>query len=177
MTTLTDVRPGAVRRDIGSHDAVTLRLGGEYLAIPSSSLREVLELGQVTRVPNAPSFSTGLINVRGAVVPLTDLRIPLRMPLRETDSDTRILVLDLCLGGAQCVVGMVAEKVHEVTTLESSALEDVPTVGTRWPARFVRAIGRRDDRFFIIPDLDAIFAAYLSGEAPAQAHASKDHIE
>ena len=83
----------------------------------------------------------------------------------------------LCLGGAQCVVGMVAEKVHEVTTLESSALEDVPTVGTRWPARFVRAIGRRDDRFFIIPDLDAIFAAYLSGEAPAQAHASKDHIE
>lgn len=148
-------------------DVVTLRLGGELLAIPTSNLREVLELGEVTRVPNAGAFSAGLINVRGSVVPLCDLRIPLRMPLRAPDADTRVLVLDLPLDGVAAIVGIIAEKVHEVTRIEDAALEDVPSVGSRWPPQFVSAVGRRGDTFFINPDLDAIFAAHLGGAGAA----------
>ncbi|MBE9636321.1 chemotaxis protein CheW [Salipiger pacificus] len=145
-----------------AQDVVTLRLGGELLAIESGLVREVLEPGAITRVPNAPAFAAGLLNVRGTVVPLTDLRIPLRMPRCPRDADTRILVLDLKLAGAASVVGILAEKVHEVTQISSAAIEDVPDVGARWPAQFVRAIGRKDTQYFIIPDLDAIFAAFLA---------------
>lgn len=149
-------------------DMVTFQLGGELLAIDTSSLREVIEPGVITRVPNAPGFANGLLNVRGSVVPLSDLRIPLRMTVRPPDEDTRILVLDLDLTGTPCVVGMLAEKVHEVTQVASASLEDVPAVGARWPRHFVSSVGRKGDRFFIIPDLAAIFATYL-GDAEAAA--------
>lgn len=162
-------RQDPARRAAFNGTVVTLRLGGELLAIPSNILREILELGTVTRVPNAPQFATGIINVRGAVVPLADLRIPLRMQQRTADEDTRVLVLELALNGVQSVVGILAEKVHEVTTIAESALDEVPSVGTTWPLRFVRAIGRRDDHFFILPDLDAIFATHLAADAGALA--------
>ena len=144
-----------------SWDMVTFRLGGELLAIETDVLRTVIEPGQITRVPNAPPFAAGLLNVRGAVVPLTDLRIPLRMPRQQANDDTRILVLDLTLAGTPSVVGVLAEQVHEVTKVTSASLEDVPAVGASWPRHYVRAVGRQGDRFFIIPDLGAIFSSYL----------------
>ncbi|OWU73467.1 hypothetical protein ATO3_12410 [Marinibacterium profundimaris] len=142
---------------------VTLSLGGGLVAVPTAILREVIEPGTITRVPNAHGFAKGLINVRGMVVPLTDLRIPLRMPIRPPDEDTRILVLELMLDGRPSVVGILAEQVHEVTDVAGASLEDVPSVGARWPRQFVQAIGRKDSRFFIIPDLAAIFAGHLAG--------------
>ncbi|WP_238366463.1 chemotaxis protein CheW [Mesobacterium pallidum] len=161
MSPVTDLaaRPGA-RAD---RTMVTFSLGGELVAIPTAVLREVIEPGTITRVPNAPGFAAALINVRGMVVPLTDLRIPLRMPVRPPDVDTRILVLDLVLDDMPCVVGMLAELVHEVTEVTGTSLDDVPDVGARWPRHFVQAIGRKNGRFFIIPDLDAIFAYQLDG--------------
>jgi purine-binding chemotaxis protein CheW len=153
----------------GDGTMVTLALGGETVAIPTAILREVIEPGAITRVPNAPGFAAGLINVRGTVVPLTDLRIPLRMPIRAADGDTRILVLDLELDGNASVVGILAEQVHAVIDLAGGAQEEVPSVGARWPRQFVRAIGRKDDRFFIIPDLNAIFSAHVAGSGAAVA--------
>ncbi|SHI77565.1 chemotaxis protein CheW [Wenxinia saemankumensis] len=147
---------------------VTLSLGDELVAVPTAILREVIEPGPITRVPNAPGFATGLINVRGMVVPLTDLRIPLRMPIRPPDADTRILVLDLPLEGIPAIVGIMAEQVHEVTEVAGAALDEVPSVGARWPRRFVQAVGRKGPRFFIIPDLDAIFAEHLVGADPSR---------
>ncbi|MFZ7090328.1 chemotaxis protein CheW [Primorskyibacter sp. 2E233] len=167
MTTITDLRPDT--RVHATLDVVTLGLGGEMLAIPTSHLREVLEFGAVTRVPNAAAFSAGLINVRGGVVPLCDLRLPLRMPLREADEETRVLVLELPLAGTASVIGIIAEKVHEVTRIETASLEDVPTVGSRWPPQFVNGVGRRDDAFLIMPNLDAIFAAHLPAAGAATA--------
>ncbi|EPX78653.1 chemotaxis protein CheW [Salipiger mucosus] len=170
MSATTERRPPAgmpshARRN---RTMVTLSLGAELVAISTAILREVIEPGTITRVPNAPGFASGLINVRGMVVPLTDLRIPLRMPIRPPNADTRILVLDLMLDGAPSVVGILAEQVHEVTDVTGAALEDVPSVGTRWPRHLVEAIGRKNDRFFIIPDLDGIFSTHLSGfELPA----------
>ncbi|MCA0939625.1 chemotaxis protein CheW [Yangia mangrovi] len=167
MNELSTLRPGA---ETSGRDVVTFRLGGELLAIRTANLREVLEPGAVTRVPNASPFAAGLINVRGAVVPLCDLRIPLRMPVAGADTDTRVLVLDLELGGVASTVGVIAERVHEVTRIETAALEEVPDVGSRWPAHLVSAVGRRGDEFLIIPDLDAIFSAHLGGAGPASAN-------
>ncbi|MCA0964400.1 chemotaxis protein CheW [Salipiger bermudensis] len=153
---------GASAPPLKRWDMVTFRLGGELLAIETNVLRTVIEPGEVTRVPNAPPFAAGLLNVRGAVVPLTDLRIPLRMPQNDVNEDTRILVLDLPLADTPSVVGVLAEQVHEVTKVTSASLEDVPAVGASWPRHYVRAVGRQGERFFIIPDLGAIFAGYLA---------------
>ncbi len=163
MTALTRLRrpPG------GLLDVVTLRLGGEFLAIRAQVLREVLEPVAITRVPQAPDFVQGLINVRGAVVPLADLRVTFGMPRRALGSDGRILVLDLPLGGRPAVVGILADSVHEVTRIDPATLEDVPPVGARWPLRSVEAIGKWGGGFVMLPALPAIFSAFLAGQPGA----------
>lgn len=148
----------------GHLDVVTLRLGGEILAIRAQVLREVLEPVAITRVPQAPEFVQGLINVRGAVVPLADLRVTFGMPRRPLGPDGRILVLDLPLAGRLSVVGVQADAVHEVTHIDRTILEEVPPVGTRWPPQFVEAIGKWGGGFVMLPDLPAIFSAFLAGQ-------------
>lgn len=155
-------------------DVVTLRLGGEVLAIRTRHLREVLEPVDITRVPRAPDFVSGMINVRGAVVPLADLRVTFGMDRRPLGPDSRILVLDLTLGGAPAVVGIVADAVHEVTKIDTGTLEDMPGVGTRWPPQFVQAIGKWAGAFVMIPDLEAIFAASIAGTAGQTAATEQD---
>lgn len=146
-------------------DVVTLQLGGEILAIRAQALREVLEPVAITRVPQSPEFVQGLINVRGAVVPLADLRVTFGMPRKPLGQDGRILVIDLSLGGRMTVVGILADGVHEVTRIDAGTLEDVPVVGTRWPPQFVEAIGRWGRGVVMLPDLSAIFSTYLASEA------------
>lgn len=145
-------------------DLVTFDLSNEVLAVPTAQLREVLEPGRITRVPGADEFVSGLLNVRGAVVPLADLRVPLRMPRDRIVEDPRILVLELPLAGQDTIVGILADSVYEVTRIELDALEDIPPVGTRWPPRFVSAVGRWRETFVTIPDLPTIFAEFLSGQ-------------
>ncbi len=145
-------------------DLVTFDLGNEVLAVPTAQLREVLEPSRITRVPGADEFVSGLLNVRGAVVPLADLRVPLRMPRDTPVDDPRILVLELPLAGQDTIVGILADSVYEVTRIEQDALEDIPPVGTRWPPRYVSAVGRWGNAFVTIPDLPTIFAEFLSGQ-------------
>ncbi len=152
------------RAQFSNIDVVTFRLGGEVLAVPATQLREVLEATEITRVPGADAFAGGLLNVRGTVVPLADLRVPLRMPRASNDRGSRILVLELPLEGQPSVVGIVADAVHEVTRLEADALEAIPDVGTRWSPRHVAAVGRWAGEFVTLPDLPAIFAEFISAQ-------------
>ncbi|KAA9008008.1 chemotaxis protein CheW [Histidinibacterium aquaticum] len=146
-----------------TRNVVTFDLCGEVLAVPASQLREVLEPVRVTRVPGAPPFVAELVNVRGAVVPLADLRVPLKMPPGADGPEARILVLEIPLDGQEMVVGIRADTVHEVTRIGPADLEEIPTVGSRWPPRFVAAIGRWRGHFVTLPDLAAIFADFLAG--------------
>ncbi|WP_210528185.1 chemotaxis protein CheW [Rubellimicrobium arenae] len=158
-------------RTSGSLDVVTLRLGQDTLAIRAGLIREVLEPVAITRVPGAPEFCTGLVNVRGTVVPLADLRVIFGMHRGPVGPDTRILVLDLSMEGRAAVVGIIADAVHEVTRISQDSLQDVPAVGTSWPAQFVEAIANRDSSVVMIPDLPAIFASALSTQAtPVSSH-------
>jgi purine-binding chemotaxis protein CheW len=120
-------------------------------------------------VPKAPPFVGGLINVRGRVVPLADLRIVFGMNRRPPDEDTRIVVLETEIEGEATVVGVIADKVHEVTDIESSSVESAPRVGMRWRADFVAGIGKRNGEFIIIPDLGRIFETEGSRSVPTAA--------
>lgn len=152
-------------------DVVTLRLGGELLAFAASDLHEILEPSAVTRVPNAGEFVFGLINVRGTVVPLADLRVAFGMAPAAPTEDTRMVVLDVALEAGPVTVAVLADKVLDVSRLDVGSLEHMPAVGLNWPPDYVRGIGQRDDDFVILPDLPAIFKTHCLRSADAR----KDH--
>lgn len=138
-------------------DVVTFRLGGERIAIPAELMREILEPVPVTRVPTADRFAAGLVNVRGSVVPLTDLRVPFCMDRVEDTPETRFIVLDLVIGEAPLSVAISADKVEKVTQLDPDQIGPIPEVGTLWPPEYVRGIFRLNDDFVLLPDLHRIF--------------------
>jgi len=152
--------------DHGAMKALTLRLDDEVFAIEAESVREILDLVPVTEVPSAAAFVGGLINVRGRVVPLADLRVVFGMARPAPDADTRIVVLETEIENEPTVVGIVADKVHEVTEIEAASVESAPRVGMRWRPEFVAGIGKRNGDFIIIPDLGRIFELEGRRSAP-----------
>jgi purine-binding chemotaxis protein CheW len=150
----------------GPMKALTMRLQDELFAIEAESVREILDLVPITEVPNAPPFVGGLINVRGRVVPLADLRVMFAMDRPPPDQDTRIVVIEIEMSGEPTVVGILADKVHDVTDIEATAIQEAPRVGMRWRPEFVRGIGKRNGGFIIIPDLERIFETQGGRSSP-----------
>jgi purine-binding chemotaxis protein CheW len=147
--------------------ALTLRLDDELFAIAAESVREILDLVPVTEVPNAAPFAAGLINVRGRVVPLADLRVAFGMHQAARDQDTRIVVIETEIDAEPTVVGILADKVYDVTDIEPAAIEEAPRVGMRWRPDYVRGIGKRNGGFIIIPELKRIFETQGRRSAPS----------
>ena len=147
--------------------ALTLRLQDELFAIEATSVREILDLVPITEVPNASPFVGGLINVRGRVVPLADLRVMFGMDRPPPDHDTRIVVIEVDIDGEPTVAGILADKVHDVTDIEAASIQDAPRVGMRWRPEFVRGIGKRNGGFIIIPDMGRIFASQGGRSTPS----------
>jgi purine-binding chemotaxis protein CheW len=137
--------------------ALTIRLEDELFAVEASQVREILDLVPITQVPNASPFVRGLINVRGRVVPLADLRVMFGMAQPEPDEDTRIVVMEIDIEGEPTIAGILADKVHDVTDIETGSIEEAPKVGMRWRPEYVQGIGKRNGGFIIIPNLERIF--------------------
>ena len=153
----------------GTMTALTLRLQDEVFAVEAESVREILDLVPITEVPNASPFVSGLINVRGRVVPLADLRVMFGMDRPEPDEDTRIVVMEVTIDGEPTVAGILADKVHDVTDIEAASIEEAPKVGMRWRPEFIRGIGKRNGGFIIIPNLGRIFETQGARTAPVAA--------
>jgi purine-binding chemotaxis protein CheW len=101
----------------------------------------------------------GLINVRGKVVPLVDLRVCFGMAETSPTIDTRIVVIEVQLESEPTIVGLLADKVYEVTKIDTETIETTPRVGMRWRAEFIRGIGRRGKDFLIVLDINRVFAS------------------
>jgi purine-binding chemotaxis protein CheW len=138
---------------------LTLGLADEIFAIETARVREVLDVPAITRIPNSRPFIKGLINVRGKVITVTDLRTKFGMPLAEPTSDSRIVVAEVRVGGESTLVGALADRVFEATELPAASMEEAPTLGMCWRTEFIRAIGKRGDDFIIVADLDQVFAS------------------
>lgn len=157
----------------GPIEVLILALQGETFGIEAHHVHEILDLVPVTEVPNAGSFLGGLINVRGKVVPLADLRVKLGMQPAPPTIDTRIVVVEIELDGEPTLVGLLADKVYEIRQIASALLEDAPHMGMRWRTEFISCIGKCDDDFLIVLDLTSIFddrttpAASVAGIKPA----------
>ena len=158
----------------GDHalEVLTLALDGEMFALDAGMVREILDLVPITEVPNARAFVGGLINVRGKVVPLADLRVKFGMEVKPPTIDTRIVVIEVDLRGEPAIVGILADKVYEVTEVAAAALEETPRIGMRWRSDFIRCVGKRGSDFIIILDIERVITsterAYL-GPVPGVA--------
>ncbi len=139
-------------------EVLTLGLGGEIFAIEAACVREILDLVPITEVPGSQPFVRELINVRGKVVPVADLRLKFGMEIKPPTIDTRIVVIEIDLDGGATTVGIRADKVYEVTELAAAALEETPRIGMRWRPEFIDCIGKRDGEFIIVLDIARIFA-------------------
>jgi purine-binding chemotaxis protein CheW len=138
---------------------LTFKLGDELFALNVSQVREVLDLTTITKVPRAPEFMRGVINVRGSVVPVVDMRTKFGLERVSDTQDTRTIVLDLSMDGETTVIGALADSVHEVVELDPGQIEAPPKIGMRWKSEFIKGIGKRNETFIIILDIDRVFSA------------------
>lgn len=136
---------------------LTFKLGEEVFAVDVSQAQEVLEVVAITRVPRTPEFMTGVINLRGSVVPVVDLRLKFDMEKAERTIDTCIIVMEVYLGKETVVLGALVDSVQEVIELEPGQIEPPPKIGTNLNTDFIRGMGKRNDQFIIILDIDRIF--------------------
>lgn len=156
---------------------VTLGLGRELFAVPVEAVREILDMRPVFRMPEAPPYLAGLINVRGRAVPVIDLRIKLGLPPAPADESTRILVLDIAIGDRRLSLGLIADRVLEVAPLGGSEITPPPDIGAQWNSAYIQGVGRRGDSFVIIFDLSRLFSTAdvaLIGAAASTAAATGD---
>jgi purine-binding chemotaxis protein CheW len=133
-------------------------VGGEIFAIDAGCVREIIDPVPTTRVAGARAHLPCVINVRGNVIPLADLRVRFAMPRQEATGDTRIVVLEVEIDGDPVTVGMIADKVHEVTEISRAETQPTPRVGMSWRPEFIRFITKWKDEFVIAPDLERILS-------------------
>jgi len=139
-------------------EVLTLGLQDDIFALEADIVREILDLVPVTEVPNAPLFVNAVINVRGRVVPLCDLRLKFGMERRPHTRDTRIVVIEVPISGEATIVGLLVDKVYEVAEIAADSMEDVPRIGLRWSPEFIRGVGKRGTDFIMVLDIQQIFA-------------------
>lgn len=137
---------------------VTLGIGKEVFAVPVETVREILDVGNITHLPYAPPYLLGLIDVRGQGVPVIDLRMKLGVPATEQTSHTRILVLECAIAGRNLALGLLADRVFEVTALDAGEVISSPEIGQRWNSAYIDRIGRRGAEFVIVLDLARLFS-------------------
>jgi purine-binding chemotaxis protein CheW len=146
---------------------LTFKLGDEIFALDVAKVREVLDFTNVTRVPRTPEFMRGVINLRGSVVPVVDLRLTFGMTGTQKTVNTCIVVVEVSLDGESIVVGALADSVEEVIDLEPDQIEAAPTIGASVRTEFIQGIGKRETGFLIILDIDRVFCAAELGSLKA----------
>ena len=138
---------------------LTFKLDAEIFALDISKVREVLEYTKVTKVPQTPDFMRGVINLRGSVVPVVDLRLKFGMTETEKTVNTCIIIVEVDVDGEKTVLGALADSVQEVLELEPSEIEPAPRIGMRLNTEFIKGMGKHNNEFIIILDIDRVFSA------------------
>ncbi len=139
-------------------EALTFDLHGETFALEAGIVREIMDMAAETRVPGAPHFVGGVINFRGKVIPLANLRLAFGMEVKAATIDSRIVVIELDLDGAPTLIGMQTDRVYEVTTLDLAASEPPPSVGMSWRSDYVTCLVKKGSDFIVLPNLQNIFS-------------------
>lgn len=138
---------------------LTFKLADEVFALDVAKVREILELTSITKVPQTPDYMRGVINLRGSVVPVIDLRLKFGMQCTEQTINTCIIVVEVNLDGEILVLGVLADSVQEVVEMEPDRIEPPPQLGTKLNTEFIKGMGKVDNNFVMILDIDKVFSS------------------
>src|ERR1700754_3824224 len=140
----------------GSMQVVMIGIRDEKFAFDAGLVREIIDPVPATKVAGARSFVPSVINVRGNVIPLADLRIRFGMPESENSADTRIVVIEIQIDNEPVLVGVTADKVYEVTEISQAHVQQTPRVGMHWKPEYIRFITKWREEFVIVPNMERI---------------------
>jgi purine-binding chemotaxis protein CheW len=138
---------------------LTFKLGNEIFATDVAKVREVLEITDITEIPRTPDFMSGVINLRGSVVPVVDLRLCLDLPKTVKTRNTCIVVVEVLIENESTVIGALADSVEEVIDLEPNQIQPPPRIGIHIRTEFIKGMGKRENQFVMILDIDRVFSA------------------
>jgi len=149
----------AETESIDIHQYLTFKLDDETFALTIGKVREVLDFTTVTRVPQTPDYMRGVINLRGSVVPVMDLNRKFGMAHTGKTVNTCIIIVEIDMEGETTILGALADSVQEVLELEPDQIEPPPKIGTKLRTEFIKGMGKHNDEFIIILDIDKVFSA------------------
>lgn len=143
-----------------NYQYLTFRIDAEAYGIDVSQVREVLDVINITRVPRTPDYMLGVINLRGNVVPVVDLRQRFGLPAIDQTRDTCIIVIEVKYADSLFVVGVLTDAVEEVLDIGNDQIELPPKLGSAVDVSFILGMGKvKDDSFVILLDIDRVFSA------------------
>ncbi|MFP4391721.1 MAG: chemotaxis protein CheW [Desulfohalobiaceae bacterium] len=143
---------------------LTFYLDQDLFGLNIDTVREVLEYTKITKVPRTADYMRGVINVRGHAVPVVDLRLKFGLQEGEQTVDTCIIIVELQLEGESSTMGILVDGVQEVLDIPAEQIEKPPRLGNRIDTQFIKGIGKLEDRFVIILDIQSVFTVEeLSG--------------
>lgn len=137
---------------------LTFGLGEDVFALETGSVREVIEICSVTRIPKTPPFMRGVINLRGHAVPVIDLRIKFDMTQENDTVNTCIIIVDVEIDNEKCFIGAIVDSVREVFEMTSDQINPPPRMGTSIRTDFIRGIGEHNNEFIMILDINRVFS-------------------
>ncbi|MEO4000975.1 chemotaxis protein CheW [Mesorhizobium sp. CAU 1732] len=139
---------------------VTFSLGDEVFAVPVEVVREILDHEEAFKIPNGPDYLLGLRDVRGQGVPTIDLRLKLGLTRTVPTPHTRVLVMDIPMEDRLLTLGMVADRVYEVTPFRRDQIEQAPDIGSHWRSDYIAGVVRRDQGFVVLVDLAKLLSQH-----------------
>jgi len=131
---------------------VSFKIGPEEFGVDITKVQEINRMVDITKVPQAPAYVEGVINLRGKVIPIIDLRKRLGVQLQENDKNTRIVVVDI----DSHVMGMIVDSVSEVLRIPVSTIEPPPDIATGVNAEYIQGVAKMDERLLIFLDLSRV---------------------
>jgi purine-binding chemotaxis protein CheW len=138
---------------------LTFKLDNEIYAMDITTVREVLDITQITKVPQMPDFMCGVINLRGSVVPVVDLRLKFGLEKAASVREACIVIIEIILDDEETVLGILVDSVQEVISLEPEQIDPPPRIGTRLKTQFIKGMGKKDKEFIIILETAKVFSA------------------
>src|SRR5258708_2008580 len=137
---------------------LTFTLGSEVFAIGILAIKEIIEYSALTPVPMMPAYVRGVINLRGAVVPVLDLSVRFGKPASPVTKRTCIVIIEICTSGQRQDVGIVVDTVDSVLDIPPDQIEPPPAFGARISTDFIQGMGKVNGRFVILLDVNCVLA-------------------
>ena len=147
---------------------LTFNLDKEHYAIDVSNIREVLEFQTVSIIPGMPAYMRGIINLRGNVVPVIDLKMKFGLGKTEKKTDTSVIVTEVKLSDGEIVMGLLTDSISEVVDIEADQIEPAPNIGTAIDSSFIQGMGKKGDVFIILLDINKVLSSDELSELTAE---------